>query len=814
MDTKAKIEQQFENLGHVIYRNPLKTLFLILILIGAFVSQIPQITIDTSTEGILHQDDPGLLEYNAYRDQFGGSTIILIGIKSPEIFTPEFLENLENFHQDLENEVPFLHKVTSLVNIRNTRGEGDILYAEGLIQDWKNKSITIDELKDLALNNILYQNSMISEDGRLTAIVIETDASVTDDIDDPEDILSGFAEADTGNETSESQKRYFSEKDNEAVITAIERVVERYQNENMTVALTGRPIAMNAFNIGLKKDMRFLLAVAVILVAIFLKLLFKRLSGIVLPFVPVFSALFSTLGMMAFFDAPITLFSAILPSFLMAVGVASSIHILAIFYRRFQQGESKEDSIAYAFGHSGLAIVLTSLTTAAGLLSFSYSELSALGAMGIFSAAGVMFALFYTFTMLPAIIALIPMKRIETVRMNKHVVLMDSVLLFFSNFSTSHPRKILAVSALIFIVSGVGVTMMNFSHNLLEYFPDSMPIKQDTEMVDKELKGTLILRVVADTKKENGLYDPEILNNIEKFAENTARIKDRELFVGKVISINNILKETNKALHGNDPAYYAIPQDRKMIAQEFLLFENTGSDDLEQIVDSQFSKTSMTVKIPFIDYALISDFLSRLTDEFNRVFQGSADITITGIPALMGRTIPLAQKSMMTSYAIAIVVISFMMIFLLGSLKFGLLSMIPNLLPIIAIMGFMGFAGVAIDMSALMIGSIAIGLVVDDTMHFMYNFRKYYALSGNVKDAVKETMLGTGRALLITSLVLCSFFFSVMLSTLKNSFVFGFYTGQVILIALLTDFILLPALLSIVLGSKKESKQTPVPVKS
>ena len=813
MDTKAKIEQQFENLAHVLYRNPLKTLFLIFVLIGALASQIPKITVDTSSEGMLHQDDPGLLEYNAYRDQFGGSTIILIGIKSPKIFTPEFFEYLENFHEDLENEVPFLNKVTSLVNIRNTRGEGDTLYADGLIQDWKNKSINIDKLKELALNNTLYQNSMISEDGNLVAILIETDASVTDDMDDQEDILSGFAEDGTSNEAPESKKRYFSEKDNEAVISAIDRVIARYQNKQAAVALTGRPVAMNTFNICLKKDMRLQLLVAIFLVAIFLKLLFNRLSGLILPFVPVFSALLSTLGMMALFDKPITLFSAILPSFLMAVGVAASIHILAIFYRHFHQDGSKDASIVYAFGHSGLALVLTSLTTAAGLLSFSFSELSALGAMGIYSAAGVMFALFYTFTMLPAIIALVPLKRIKTVRMNKRVVLMDNVLLFFADFSTSHPRKILMVSALIFIVSAAGVYMMKFSHNMLKYFPDSMSIKQDTEMIDKELKGTLVLRVVADTKKENGLYEPEVLNNIEKFIHNIEKIKDRELFVGKVISINNILKETNKALHGNDPAYYSIPQDRKMIAQEFLLFENTGSDDLEEIVDTQFSKTNITVKIPFIDYAIISDFLSRLTDEFNRVFQGSADITITGIPALMGRTIPLAQKSMAVSYAIALVVISFMMIFLLGSLRFGLLSMIPNLFPIMVIMGFMGYAGVPIDLSALMIGSIAIGLVVDDTMHFMYNFQKYYALSGNVKHAVRETMLGTGRAMLITSLVLSSFFFSVMLGSLKNSSIFGFYTGQVILIALLADFILLPALLTAALGSKKESRKTPVPCK-
>ncbi len=169
----------------------------------------------------------------------------------------------------------------------------------------------------------------------------------------------------------------------------------------------------------------------------------------------------------------------------------------------------------------------------------------------------------------------------------------------------------------------------------------------------------------------------------------------------------------------------------------------------------------------------------------------------------------MAQDSMAFSYAIALVVISLMMVFLLGSFKFGLLSMVPNVLPIMAVMGSMGFFNVAVDMSSLMIGSIAIGLVVDDTMHFMYNFRKYHARSGNVYDAVKETMIGTGRALLITSLVLCSFFFSVTLGTLNNTTIFGLYTGLVIIVALLADFILLPALLAVVSGKQENNVISP-----
>lgn len=796
---RSQIEEKFENLGRIIYKNPIKTLLLLFTLIAALAIHIPKLTIDTSTEGILHKNDPLLMEYNDYRDQFNGSTIILLGIQSPEIFTPEFLKKLENLHRDLENEVPYLHKVTSLINVRNTRGEGDILYADGLLEGWQDSSVDLAKIKKLALENLFYENSILSEDGRLAAIVIETDASI-EESDEVEDFLEGFDEEapEPQQNPQAPKKRYFSEKDNAAVITAIEQIVARYQAPDMQIYLTGRPVAIHTLNVELEKDMSLLRRVAASMVAFFLFILFRRFSGVVLPFVPIFSAISSTFGLMALCNASITLFTTILPSFIIAVGVADSIHILAIFYRRFQQRYNKEDAISYALGHSGLAIVLTSLTTAAGLLSFSFSEIAALGEMGMFSAAGVMFALIYSVLMLPAMFALIPLKRIETISMRKQTAIMDRVLLFFVNFSIQHRKKVIVVGLIIGIVSAYGVSMLEFSQNMLRYFPDTLKVKQDTVHIDDKLKGTLVLRVVVDTGKENGLYASEILNSVDRFIEKIKKIRMDELYVGKVISINNILKETNKALHGNDDSHYTIPKDRRLIAQEFLLFENTGSDDLEDIVDSQFSKTSMTVKIPYVDYALIDNFMDRLISEFGRIFHGSSKIIITGIPALMGRTIPMAQDSMIISYALALIIISLMMVFLLGSFKIGLLCMVPNVLPIMAVMGAMGYFNVAVDMSALMIGSIAIGLVVDDTMHFMYNFRKYHAHSGNVYGALKETMLGTGRALLITSLVLCSFFFSVILGTLNNTVIFGLYTGLVIIVALLADFILLPALLAVV----------------
>jgi hypothetical protein len=252
--------------------------------------------------------------------------------------------------------------------------------------------------------------------------------------------------------------------------------------------------------------------------------------------------------------------------------------------------------------------------------------------------------------------------------------------------------------------------------------------------------------------------------------------------------------------------FYKIPEDRALIAQELLLFENSGSDDLEKVVDSQFKKTRITVKIPYVDVVVVYKLITKIKLLLEEEFVGKADVTITGMGALMGRTLSAALRSMTRSYIVIFFVITAMMVTLVGSIKYGLISMFPNVLPIIIVIGALGALGLPLDLNALMMGSIAIGLVVDDTMHFMYNFRKFYRITGNVRTAVRETLLGTGRAMLITTLVLSASFYVSICGKLKITLTFGIATGTAIILALLADFILAPALMKLFTKDKNKTE--------
>jgi predicted RND superfamily exporter protein len=305
---------------------------------------------------------------------------------------------------------------------------------------------------------------------------------------------------------------------------------------------------------------------------------------------------------MAMCKVSISPFSFVLPSFLTAVGMADAVHILAIFYRHLQAGNNKVDSIAFSLGHSGLAVVMTSLTTAAGLMSFSISELSAIGNLGIFASIGVILALVYTVIMLPAFLAIVPIKRKKLTEADKGKKLMDRVLIAIADFSSGNPVKIMLFSIILFVISIVFALDLKFSHHHKNTFPENSTIRKDEDFMDKHLKGIFTIEVVLDTQKENGLYDPEILKRIDTLCEEIMQIKDGDIFIGKARSMNDILKETNQALHENNPDFYTIPDDKSLITQELFLFENSGSDDLEKSLTVSSAKPEYHLKYRFSKY--------------------------------------------------------------------------------------------------------------------------------------------------------------------------------------------------------------------
>mgnify|MGYP001820752889 CR=1 FL=1 len=439
-ELRDTVEKQFERLGAWLYDNPIKVLLATCLLVGFFVFQIPSISIDTSSEALLKKEDPSLLEYNQFRDRFGRAELIVIAVQSPEIFSTHFLSRLQSFHQDLEEEIPYLREVTSLINARRTRGEKDSLIVKDLLEDPPKNPMDLARLRKEVTSNPFYLNYLISEDAQVTAIIVETEAAVADDNFNSENILDAFDEKIPETAMPGEKPRYFSEKENREVVAAIDRVVDRHNRNDFPITVSGGPVVVNAFNRATMSDIRRCILLSLVSVAFFLGLLFRRTSGVILPMFIINAALFSTIGLMSFTGVPIKITTTVIPAFLLSVGVCDSVHVLAIFYRLLDRGQGKKDAISQALGHSGIPIVMTSLTTTAGVLSFLFADLRAIAEIGIFAAAGVVLALLYTVVLLPPLLALtrISVKRDRPGRKGSMDRFLEAIAVISTSLSLIH----------------------------------------------------------------------------------------------------------------------------------------------------------------------------------------------------------------------------------------------------------------------------------------------------------------------------------------------------------------------------------------
>ncbi|MDX1693816.1 MAG: efflux RND transporter permease subunit [Ketobacteraceae bacterium] len=776
---KNRVESGFESLAGVIYRHPVAVLLAVLVVVCGLATQLNKVYFDTSTEGFLSPDHPSILEYNAFRDVFGRDELLVVGVEIPA-FSQAFFRRFELLYRQLDQELPHTDSVDSILTARHVYGVEDELVVEDLFEQWPETDKELAALKHLMETHPLYKGFFVSPDLSLATIVIR------------------LRYLQTGDHSTRDEHRSAADKQITEVLDEVYRIIDQHRAEGLEIHLAGSPTIVDLLKRSMLSDMQLFVKLVIAIIALMLFLLFRRVSAVFYPLMTVILAVVTTISLMSAFGQPIQLPTAIVPSFLLAVGVGDSIHFLTLFYRHFDAHGNKEAAISYGLGHAGLAMFLTSVTTAIGLGSFSTAKILPVANMGIFTAVGVMLAFVFTVLVLPALVTLTPMKpHGDTVRKTpaKKTPFIDWLIDKAIALSTGYPKTVVLVCTCLLGLSLFSASRLVFSHNPLVWLPDDLALKQSIQTIDKKLGGSISVEVLVDTGAENGVYDPALLNAIDGLCERLSHYENEYFAVAKVLCVTDLVKETNRALHGNDQTYYRVPDERALVAQELFLLELSGAEDLYRLVDRQYQMTRVTLTIPWIDSLLYEPFMAYLEQEFKQTLGDRAEVTITGLVPLLGSTLRSVIHSAAKSYVIAFVIITLTMMLLLESVRYGILSMFPNLLPIIIVMGIMQVAGVPLDMFTMLIGSIAIGLCVDDTVHFMHHFRRYLSRGCTVEESIANTLHTAGRAMLVTSLVLCSGFIVMVFSAMNNLTNFGIYTGLSVALALLADFLLAPALM-------------------
>lgn len=675
-----------------------------------------------------------------------------------------------------------IEDVRSLINVRQTRWEDGGLKVEGLLDEWPTEA-DLPALKERVLSDRTIVNQVVGERGRHSALVIRT----------------GF----------------MSEQDSEKVFARLTEVARAHEAEGFSIKVAGAP-AINATLNGLVvRDMQVLFLVSLIAMFLLLFLIFRHVLGIVGPVGVVILSTVWTVGLMAAFDMPMTIVSNILPAFFICVGIGDSVHIQSVYrdYRRL--GFDNHEAIVKAVATVGLPVLFTSLTTMVGLFSFQFATLVPIQDMGLAGGIGVFLAFAHSVLVLPIVLSF-NKKSLLGARPERHGAdLLDRILgrcdaasrdyVADGRVRTGRRKVVFVVTLLLTGAAAYGISLSHVGHDPLSWIPDSVETKQAFTTMDAEMGGTGNVSLLISAPEGKDLKSREVLLALEKLEAHVKAFRhprSGRQVVGNAQSVVDVVRESWRAIHEEDEAFYAIPPTERGVDDMIQLFENQGPEELKRLATIDMAKAVMIIRVLWLDaleYTPLSEHIHRGIEEH---LEGLADVRPTGqvynLISVAGRLL----WDLMRSFGFALIVITIMMVILLREVKLGLIAMVPNLLPIVFILGAMGAMGIPLDINNLMVASISIGIAVDDTIHFLHQFRSHFRAHGDVDAAISHAFSHSGRAIAATSAILVAGFLVFLFASVYNVQRFGSLVAMTVVFAISVDLIVAPALLRTFYGKK------------
>jgi hypothetical protein len=534
---------------------------------------------------------------------------------------------------------------------------------------------------------------------------------------------------------------------------------------------------------------------AVLIIAmVLLLLIFRKFSSMFASIIVVIFTFIIVLSLQVMLGFKLNNFTANIPVFVVAIGIADAMHLIWIYTMARKKGMHNYEAIHYSVKKNLLAIFLTSVTTSIGFASLGISAVVPIQTLGIATASAAVLAFVMTMLFVPAFLAILnpnikPDKNIQEA--NNH-----PLAVWYTHFLMKNAKTILSITLLIFIVLGVGIFKANVDSNTVKYFKKDFPFRVAvTEMQDK-LTGPMSYEIVVDSKKNDGIKDPKFLKSVERFyKEFYATYPD----VRHISSLMDVIKTFNFVMNGSK----TIPNNQDLVAQYLLLYSLSLPQGMEinDKMDINERLLRVTASMNLVDTSKDLEMINWVQDWWKKTPYSA---TVNGQTVMFAHMQHDVTNTLLESITLAVVMISFVMILIFKNWRMLPIFIVPNVLPIALVVGVMGWFGIDIDMGVAIAGAIIIGVAVDDTIHFMVKYIEARKRGDSLEDAMKYVMSYAGSAIIFTTLVLSLAFLVFIFSSFNPNYHFGVVTASALIIAVVVDLVALPALL-ILIDNKKKS---------
>ncbi|TOF63138.1 RND transporter [Vibrio parahaemolyticus] len=685
---------------------------------------------------------------------------IVIAPEDGDIFTPQTLSLIQKITVDAW-QVPYSSRVDSIANYQHTEAFDDDLLVEDLLySEYELTPERISKVKSIALSEPVLKSALVSEKGDVTVVNITVQLPEMD-------------------KTAEVEE----------VVSSINAMIDRYQRAYPDVTFhKAGIIAMNhAFMTAAQDDSSTLVPTMLVVILVFLTIMLRSILSVIATLIVIIGSVMATMGISGWAGMFLSTATVNVPTLIMTLAVADCVHVIATMRQSMKNGFTKVQSIERSIALNFVPILITSVTTAIGFLMMNMSDSPVLRDFGNLSALGVMVACFLSVTLLPALLKLLPIHvKMETSQDQKHV--MDHL----GDFVVSQRRALLPLSVVVIVVCASLIPLNKVNDESVEYFGQRNEFRQAADFMEERISGMTNISIAIKTNESQGIAAPDFLNTIGEFS---SWLRDQPE-TDHVATLADVYKRLNKNMHGDDEAYYSLPQARELAAQYLLLYEMSLPYGLDLNNQINVDKSSIKMVLTVANLGSVE-----LVDLENRIYQWFAEHApqyqvVASSPSLMfahiGET---NMASMLSTLPITLVLISALLIFALRSVRLGLISLMPNIAPAVIGFGLWALISGEINLGLSVVVTLTLGIVVDDAVHFLSKYQRARREGQTAEQAVRYAFHTVGRALWITTVVLVAGFSVLAMSSFRLNADMGQLSAIVIFIALVVDFLFLPTLL-------------------
>ncbi|OUR95147.1 RND transporter [Gammaproteobacteria bacterium 42_54_T18] len=732
-----------------------------------------KLALETDYRVLFDADNPQLIDFQTMEKVYSrNKNVSLIVVpKNNNVFTAEHLAALKQLTKQ-SWQVPYSTRVDSLTNFQYTYAEGDNLIVDDLVPNTTTLSPNkIAQIKEIALNEPLLVDKFISKTGHISVINITVK-------------LPGIAPLAEQPEVSD----YVRDLKNTFLA----------EHPGTQIYLSGMIMMDTAFGEAATKDGTTLVPLMFLIVIAIIGILLRTISGTLATIVIIIMSIAATMGLAGWLGFVITGPTSSAPTMILTLAVADCIHILTSMFYEMRHGADKRTAIRKSLEVNLKPIFLTSMTTAVGFLSMNFSDVPPFRDLGNIVAMGATFAFVFSVTIFPALLTVLPIR----VQVQKKETKDPMSLL--ASFIINKRKILLPTVSVVILVFAAFIPKNELNDDFVKYFDEEFPFRIATEFMQENLSGMTLLEISVKTGIPSGINDPGFLRAMSDFSDWLRSQPETD----HVNTITDTIKRLNKNMHSDNPSWHKLPANQEMAAQYLLLYEMSlpyGLDLNNQInVDKSSSKIVATFKNMTSGEILTME--QKIYDWFKQ--NGSEHtIDVASVTLMAAHMSHSGISSMLIGTGVAIFVISIILGFALKSVRYGALSLLPNLLPVLVTFGVWGLLYGRIGMSMSLVSSMTLGIVVDDTVHFLSKYlHARREKNADPMEAVQYAFGNVGRALVVTTIVLVAGFTVLAQSTFLLNANMGMATAMTLFIALIIDFLFLPPLLILIDKPSQESQ--------